>query len=125
MGLFSKLINEFIDIIEWVDTTNNTIVWKFPRQDNEIKMCARLTVRESQVAIFMNEGKIADIYSPGMYELTTQNMPILSTLKGWKYGFNSPFKADVYFISTRQFLNQKWGTQNPVIIRDAEFGAIL
>lgn len=124
MGLFSKLMNEFIDIIEWVDTTNNTIVWKFPRQDNEIKMGARLTVRESQVAIFMNEGKIADIYSPGMYELTTQNMPILSTLKGWKYGFNSPFKADVYFISMRQFLNQKWGTQNPVIIRDAEFGPI-
>jgi membrane protease subunit (stomatin/prohibitin family) len=124
MGLFSKLIHEFIDIIEWVDITNNTIVWKFPREDNEIKMGAKLTVRESQVAIFMNEGKIADIYTPGMYELTTENMPILTTLKGWKYGFNSPFKADVYFISTRQFLNQKWGTKNPVIVRDAEFGPL-
>jgi len=124
MGFFDKLMNQFIDIIEWVDTTTYTLVWKFPRQDNEIKMGAKLTVRESQVAIFMNEGKIADIYGPGMYELTTQNMPILSTLRGWKYGFNSPFKADVYFVSTRQFTNQKWGTQNPVIIRDAEFGPI-
>ena len=124
MGLFSKLMNEFIDIIEWVDSSSNIIVWKFPRQDNEIKMGAKLIVRESQVAIFMNEGKIADVYSPGSYELTTQNMPVLTTLQGWKYGFHSPFKADVYFISMRQFTNQKWGTQNPVIIRDAEFGPI-
>lgn len=124
MGFFDKLMNQFIDIIEWVDTTTNTLIWKFPRQDNEIKMGARLTVRESQMAIFMNEGKIADIFGPGMYELSTQNMPILATLRGWKYGFNSPFKADVYFVSTRQFTNQKWGTQNPVIIRDAEFGPI-
>jgi membrane protease subunit (stomatin/prohibitin family) len=124
MGLFSKLINEFVDIIEWVDDTSNTLIWKFPRQDNEIKMGAKLTVRESQMAIFMNEGKIADIYGPGMYELSTQNMPILSTLKGWQYGFHSPFKADVYFVSTRQFTNQKWGTLNPVMIRDAEFGPV-
>ena len=124
MGFFDKLMNQFIDIIEWVDATTNTLIWKFPRQDNEIKMGAKLTVRESQVAIFLNEGKIADIFGPGMYELNTQNMPILSTLRGWKYGFNSPFKADVYFVSTRQFTNQKWGTQNPVIIRDAEFGPI-
>jgi len=124
MGLFSKILNQFIDIIEWVDETNNTLVWKFPRQDNEIKMGAKLTVRESQVAIFMNEGKIADVFSPGMYELTTQNMPILSTLRGWKYGFNSPFKADVYFVSMRQFVNQKWGTQNPVMVRDSEFGPV-
>jgi membrane protease subunit (stomatin/prohibitin family) len=124
MGLFSKLMNEFIDIIEWVDNTTNTLIWKFPRYDNEIKMGAKLTVRESQAAIFMNEGKIADIFGPGMYELTTQNMPIMTTLQGWKYGFNSPFKADVYFVSMRQFTNQKWGTQNPVMLRDAEFGPV-
>ena len=82
MGLFSKLMNEFVDIIEWVDDSTNTLIWKFPRYDNEIKMGAKLTVRESQAAIFINEGKIADIYGPGMYELSTQNMPILTTLKG-------------------------------------------
>lgn len=111
MGLFSKLMNEYVDIIEWVDTTSNTLIWKFPRQDNEIKMGAQLTVRESQRAIFINDGKIADVYGPGRYQLNTQNMPILSTLMGWGYGFHSPFKADVYFVSTRQFTNQKWGTQ--------------
>jgi len=124
MGLFGKLMGEFVDIIEWVDTTTNTLIWKFPRQDNAIKMGAKLTVRESQIAIFMNEGKIADIYGPGMYTLTTQNMPLLTTLKSWQYGFNSPFMVDVFFVSTRQFVNQKWGTQNPVIIRDAEFGPV-
>ncbi|MEO7212279.1 SPFH domain-containing protein [Mucilaginibacter sp.] len=124
MGFFSKLLNEFIDIIEWVDTTQDTLVWKFPRNDNAIKMGAKLTVRESQAAIFMNEGRIADVFMPGMYELQTENMPILTTLLSWKYGFNSPFKADVYFVSTRQFVNQKWGTKNPVMIRDAEFGPV-
>lgn len=124
MGLFSRILNQFIDVIEWVDATNNTIIWKFPRQDNEIKMGAKLIVRESQVAIFMNEGKIADVFGPGLYQLNTQNMPILTTLKSWKYGFNSPFKADVYFVSTRMFMNQKWGTQNPVIVRDPEFGPV-
>ena len=87
-------------------------------------MGAKLTVRESQVAIFMNEGRIADVFLPGMYELSTQNIPILTTLMSWKYGFNSPFQADVYFVSTRTFLNQKWGTKNPVMIRDAEFGPV-
>jgi membrane protease subunit (stomatin/prohibitin family) len=124
MGLFNKLRNEFIDIIDWVDTSDEIIVWKFPRYQNEIKMNAKLTVRESQLAVFMNEGVIADIYKPGMYTLTTENMPILSTLKGWKYGFNSPYKADVFFVSTRQFVNQKWGTRNPVMLRDAEFGPV-
>ena len=124
MGLFDKLRGEFIDIIEWVDTTSDTIVWKFPRYQNEIKMNAKLTVRESQWAVFMNEGKIADVFEPGMYTLTTQNMPLLTTLKGWKYGFDSPFKADVFFVSQRQFLNQKWGTRNPVMLRDAEFGPV-
>lgn len=124
MGLFDKLKNEFIDIIEWVDSSKDTIVWKFPRYQNEIKNGAKLTVRESQVAVFMNEGKIADVFQPGMYTLTTENMPILATLKGWKYGFNSPFKVDVFFVSTKQFIDQKWGTKNPITLNDARFGFI-
>jgi membrane protease subunit (stomatin/prohibitin family) len=124
MGLFDKLRNEFIDIIDWTDNTNDTIVYKFPRYQNEIKMGAKLTVRESQVAVFLNEGQIADVYLPGMYTLSTQNMPILATLKGWKYGFDSPFKADVFFVSTKQFTNQKWGTKNPIMLRDGEFGPV-
>lgn len=124
MGLWDKIKGEFIDIIEWTDSTSDTIIYKFPRYQNEIKMNAKLTVRESQVAVFLNEGKIADVFQPGMYTLTTQNMPILSTLKGWKYGFDSPFKADVFFVSTKQFTNQKWGTKNPIMLRDAEFGPV-
>jgi membrane protease subunit (stomatin/prohibitin family) len=124
MGLFDKLRNEFIDIIEWVDNTHDTIVWKFPRFQNEIKMGANLTVRESQVAVFMNEGQIADVFQPGLHTLSTQNMPILTTLKGWKFGFNSPFKADVFFISTKQFIDQKWGTKNPITLNDPRFGFI-
>ena len=124
MGLFDKLRNEFIDIIDWTDNTNDTIIYKFPRYQNEIKMNAKLTVRESQVAVFMNEGVIADVFQPGMYKLATQNMPILATLKGWKYGFDSPFKADVFFVSTKLFRDQKWGSKNPIMLRDAEFGPI-
>ena len=124
MGLFSKLMGQFIDVIEWTDSSDDTMVYRFDRQDNEIKMGAQLTVREGQVAVMVNEGKLADVFSPGRYELSTQNMPILTTLKSWKFGFNSPFKAEVYFINTRQFLNQKWGTSNPVMMRDAEFGMI-
>jgi membrane protease subunit (stomatin/prohibitin family) len=124
MGLVDKIRGEFIDIIEWTDDTRDTIVWRFPRHDNEIKMGAQLTVRESQTAVFVNEGQIADAFLPGMYTLQTQNMPVLSTLKGWKYGFNSPFKAEVYFVNTRQFTDMKWGTQNPVIVRDPEFGVV-
>lgn len=124
MGLWDKLKGELIDIIDWTDNTNDTIIYKFPRFQNEIKMGAQLTVRESQVAVFMNEGQISDVFQPGMYTLSTQNMPILSTLKGWKYGFNSPFKADVFFVSTKQFTNQKWGTKNPIMLRDAEFGPV-
>lgn len=124
MSFLSSLLNEFIDVIEWVDDSQDTIVWKFPRHDNAIKMGAKLTVRESQVAIFMNEGQIADVFGPGLHELQTANMPILTTLKAWKYAFNSPFKADVYFVSTRQFTNQKWGTKNPIMLRDAEFGPV-
>ncbi|MFE0028338.1 SPFH domain-containing protein, partial [Amycolatopsis sp. NPDC059021] len=104
--------------------SRDTIVWRFPRYENEIKMGAKLTVRESQAAVFVNEGQVADAYPPGMYTLQTQNMPILSTLKGWKYGFDSPFKAEVYFVNTRQFTDLKWGTPNPVIVRDPEFGMV-
>jgi membrane protease subunit (stomatin/prohibitin family) len=100
------------------------MVWRFPRYENEIKMGAKLVVRESQVAVFVNEGRIADTYRPGTFTLETQNMPILSTLKGWKYGFHSPFKAEVYFVNTRLFTDLKWGTPNPVIVRDPEFGMV-
>jgi membrane protease subunit (stomatin/prohibitin family) len=124
MGLWDKLKGELIDIIEWLDDSRDTIVWRFPRYENEIKMGAKLIVRESQAAVFVNEGQIADVYTPGTYTLTTQNMPILATLKGWKYGFESPWKAEVYFVNTRQFTDMKWGTQNPVIVRDPEFGAV-
>jgi len=124
MGIFDKLKNEFIDILEWTDDSTNTMVWRFPRYQNEIKMGAKLTVRESQVAVFVNEGKMADVHPPGMYTLSTQNLPLLTTLNGWKYGFNSPFKAEVYFINTKQFIDQKWGTKNPIMLRDAEFGPI-
>ena len=124
MGIFDAIRGEFVDIIEWTDDSRDTIVWRFPRHDNEIKMGAKLTVRESQVAVFVNEGQVADAYPPGMYTLSAENMPILSTIKGWKYGFDSPFKAEVYFVNTRQFTDLKWGTQNPVILRDAEFGMV-
>ena len=124
MGLFDKIRGELIDIVEWLDDSRDTIVWRFPRYENEIKMGAKLVVRESQVAVFVNEGTIADTYPPGTHTLETQNMPILSTLKGWKYGFHSPFKAEVYFVNTRQFTDMKWGTPNPVIVRDPEFGMV-
>ena len=124
MGLFDALRNEFIQIIEWLDDTSNTLVYRFPVHDQEIKMGAQLTVRENQVAIFVNEGEVADIFKPGRYELSTQNMPIMSTLRGWKYGFDTPFKAEVYFFNTRLFTDLKWGTQNPVMMRDTEFGMI-
>ncbi|MEV8569364.1 SPFH domain-containing protein [Streptomyces sp. NPDC051322] len=124
MGLFDSIRGEFIDIVEWTDDSRDTIVWRFPRHDNEIKMGARLVVRESQTAVFVNEGRIADVFQPGTYTLETRNLPLLATLKGWKYGFDSPFKAEVYFVTTRQFTDMKWGTQNPVIVRDPEFGMV-
>ncbi len=124
MGLFDKLKGEFIDIIEWLDPSNDTMVYRFERHQNEIKNGAKLTVRETQVAVFINEGQIADVFKPGMYTLTTENMPILSTLKGWKYGFNSPFKAEVYFLNTKNFTDQKWGTPNPIMLRDPELGPL-
>ncbi|HEV7240304.1 MAG TPA: SPFH domain-containing protein [Thermoanaerobaculia bacterium] len=124
MGLWDAIKNEFIQIIEWLDDSNNTLVYRFPVHEQEIKMGAQLTVRENQVAIFINEGQVADLFKPGRYELSTQNMPIMTTLRSWKYGFDSPFKAEVYFFNTRLFTDLKWGTSNPVMMRDAEFGMI-
>jgi len=125
MGIFDFIKSELIDIIEWLqNSSTDTMVYRFERKDNEIKNGAKLIVRESQCAIFINEGKLADVFGPGTYSLTTQNVPILSTLKGWKYGFDSPFKAEVYFVSTKQFTDQKWGTPNPITLRDADFGMV-
>jgi membrane protease subunit (stomatin/prohibitin family) len=125
MSLWNKLTGEFIDIIEWTEPAQCDILcYRFPRYNNEIKMGAKLTVREGQNTVFVNEGRIADVFQPGMYTLQTHNMPILSTLMGWKYGFNSPFKAEAYFVSTKRWTDQKWGTQNPIMLRDPEFGPV-
>ncbi len=124
MGLWDKIKGELIDIIEWLDDSSQTMVYRFERYGNEIKYGAKLIVRPGQVAAFVNEGQLADIYEPGTHTLETQNMPILATLKGWKYGFESPFKAEVYFVTTRQFTDLKWGTKNPIMRRDAEFGPV-
>ncbi|NAS12500.1 SPFH domain-containing protein [Poritiphilus flavus] len=126
MGLFDeikkKLSHEFIDIVEWLDSSDDTIVHRFERYQNEIKNGAKLIVREGQTAVFVNEGQLADVFEPGTYTLNTKNLPILATLKGWKYGFNSPFKAEVYFVNTRLFTDEKWGTKNPVMLSDERFG---
>ena len=124
MGFFDRMRSEFVDIVEWLDESNNTLVHRFERYANEIKYEAKLVVREAQQAVFINEGQIADVFKPGTYTLNTKNLPILATLQGWKYGFESPFKAEVYFCSTRQFTNLKWGTPGPVTMRDKEFGAV-
>lgn len=128
MGLFDtvreKLRHELIDIIEWVDDSRHTLVWRFPRYQNEIKNGAQLIVRPGQVAVFVHRGQIADSFEPGHYTLTTDNLPLLSTLQGWKYGFNSPFRSEVYFVSTRQISDLKWGTPNPIMLRDADFGPV-
>ena len=122
--LWKKLTGELIDIIQWLDDSSNTLVYRFERMNNEIKYGAKLTVREGQMAVFINEGQLADVFKPGMHTLTTQNMPVLSTLKGWKYGFESPFKAEVYFVNTRKFTDLKWGTPGPATMRDSEFGIV-
>lgn len=125
MGLLDKLRGEFIDIIEWTEPSNSDILcYRFPRYNNEIKNGAKLIVREGQAAVFIKEGQLADVKTPGMYTLDTKNMPILSTILGWKYGFESPFKCEVYFVSTKQWTDKKWGTQNPFMMRDPEFGPI-
>ena len=124
MGIWDKLRGELIDIVEFLDNTQDTIVYRFERHNNEIKNNAKLVVREGQMAVFVNEGQLADTFTPGTYTLNTQNLPILSTLKGWKYGFNSPFKAEVYFVSTKNFIDQKWGTKNAIILNDNRFGMV-
>ncbi|MEW6367434.1 MAG: SPFH domain-containing protein [Acidobacteriota bacterium] len=124
MGIMDRIKGQFIEVIEWVDDTPDTMVYRFPVYSKEIKMGAQLTVRETQAVVFLNEGQVADVFSPGRYELSTQNLPILTTLRSWKYGFNSPFKADVFFLNTRQFTDLKWGTPNPVMLRDKEFGML-
>lgn len=124
MGILDFVRSELIDVIEWIDDSGDTLVWRFPDQDHAIKNGAKLTVRESQAAVFVNEGTVGDVFMPGLYTLTTQNLPILTTLRSWKYGFDSPFKAEVYFVSTRNFLNLKWGTQNPIMMRDSDLGVV-
>ena len=124
MGIFDKLKGEFVDIIEWTDATTDTMVYRFERHQNEIKYGAKLTVRESQCAVFVDGGQFADVFDPGMYTLETSNLPLLSTLKGWKHGFNSPFKSEVYFVNTKRFNDQKWGTKNPIMMRDQDFGMV-
>ena len=120
--MFSFIKNELIEVIEWKEESNDIVLWKFPNEKSNIKYGAQLTVRESQSALFLNEGQIADLYLPGRHTLVTENMPILTTLKSWKHGFESPFKVDVYFVSTRQFSNLKWGTPNPIYLPDPETG---
>ena len=122
MGIFDFLSGEFIDVIHWSDDTRDTMVWRFEREEHEIKYGAKLTVSESQAAVFVHEGQLADTFMPGLYMLETNNMPIMTTLQHWDHGFQSPFKSEVYFISTRRFTDLKWGTKNPIIIRDPEFG---
>ncbi len=124
MTFLEKAIAELVDIIEWTDDSSDTLVWRFPRYENEIKYGAQLIVRQSQAAVFVNMGKIADLFTSGKYQLSTKNLPLLTTLMGWKYGFQSPFKAEIYFVNTRNFTNLKWGTKNPVILRDPEFGPV-
>jgi len=124
MGIMDKIKAEFIDIVEWLDPSGDTLVYRFDRYQNEIKYESKLVVRESQVAVFVNEGQLADVFQPGTHTLTTQNLPILTTLKGWKYGFYSPFKAEVYFANMKNFTDLKWGTKNPVMLRDPEFGPV-
>jgi membrane protease subunit (stomatin/prohibitin family) len=124
MALWDKLLGELVDIVEWLDDSNDTLAYRFERYQNEIKHGAKLVVREGQMAAFVNAGKLADVFKPGTYELTTQNLPILATLRGWKYGFNSPFKAEVYFVSTRKFTDLKWGTPGPAMMRDRDFGMV-
>lgn len=125
MGLFDKIMGEFIDVIEWTDDdSQDTLVYRFPTYNKEIQMGSSLIVRESQLAIFVYKGKIADLYTPGHYKLTTESMPIMSTIRHWTHGFNTPFKSEVYFYNTRQFTDVKWGTPNPITLRDPEFGML-
>ncbi len=120
-GLFRQM---FVDVIEWPHADNETLAWRFPVAGNEIKDGAQLTVREGQKAVFLNEGQFADVLGPGLHTLSTQNLPLLTSLGAWRHGFTSPFKADVVFVSTREFRNLKWGTHQPILLRDPEFGLV-
>ncbi|MEO1140629.1 MAG: SPFH domain-containing protein [Pseudomonadota bacterium] len=122
MGIFDFLSGEFIDVIHWVDDTRDTMVWRFEREGHEIKYGAKLTVREGQAAVFVHEGQLADVFTPGLYMLETNNMPIMTTLQHWDHGFRSPFKSEIYFVNTTRFNDLKWGTKNPIMLRDPEFG---
>ncbi len=124
MGLMDFIKKQFVDVIQWTEVDDGTLAWRFPMADMEIQYGASLTVRESQMAVFVNEGKVADVFGPGMYKLTTQTIPVLTYLKNWDKLFESPFKSDVYFFSTRQQIDQKWGTPQPITIRDKDFGAV-
>ncbi|MFG6447357.1 SPFH domain-containing protein [Roseateles sp. BYS180W] len=124
MALMDFIKKQFIDILQWTEDGNGTLAWRHPMQDFEIQYGAQLVVRESQMAVFVNEGKVADVFGPGTYKLTTQTLPVLTYLKNWDKLFESPFKSDVYFFSTRQQIDQRWGTPQPVTIRDKDFGAV-
>jgi len=124
MGLINKLKGELVDLIEWVDDSRSTLAWRFPRYNNEIKNGAQLIVREGQRAVFVYRGQLADTFDPGPHELTTENLPILSTLQGWKHGFKSPFRSEVYFINTRPVTDLRWGTPQPITVRDPDFGMV-
>jgi membrane protease subunit (stomatin/prohibitin family) len=124
MGLMDFIKKQFIDILEWTESGDGVLAWRYPMADNEIQYGGSLTVRESQMALFVNEGKVADVFGPGMYKLTTQTLPVLTYLKNWDKLFQSPFKSDVYFFSTRQQVDQRWGTSQPITIRDKDFGAV-
>ncbi|MFY7855437.1 MAG: SPFH domain-containing protein [Rubrivivax sp.] len=124
MALMDFIKKQFIDILEWTETSDGTLAWRYPMAGNEIQYGGSLTVRESQMAVFVNEGQIADVFGPGMYKLTTQTLPVLTYLKNWDKLFQSPFKSDVYFFSTRQQIDRRWGTTQPVTLRDKDFGAV-
>src|SRR5918996_4375143 len=126
MGILDRLSpsSQFIEVIEWLDDSTNTLVYRFPVKDQEIKNGAQLIVRESQAAVFVHEGQIADQFPPGRYTIDGGNTPILSKLGAWKYGFNSPMKSEVYFVNTKQFTDLKWGTSNPIMLRDSDFGIV-
>ena len=124
MSIFDFLRGEFIDVIHWTDDTRDTLVWRFEREGHAIKYGAKLTVREGQAAVFIHEGQLADVFAPGLWELETNNLPLLTTLQHWDHGFQSPFKSEIYFVNTRLFTDLKWGTRNPVMCRDSEFGMV-
>ena len=122
MSIWDFLQGQFIDVIHWTDDTRDTLVWRFEREGHEIKYGAKLTVREGQAAVFVHEGQLADVFTPGLYMLETNNMPVMTSLQHWDHGFKSPFKSEIYFVSLNRFTDLKWGTKNPIMLRDPEFG---